>query len=150
MREYMQGQRIRAKTYVETEIPLSRLEYEFVHEDAPGERITIPHQVTSPPENGTIEVVLDGEIPFGQALAKRIRKMTYGCWRRTNAWRRPWWTCGTSWKGPRRTCGGCREKKEPRLEQRLHSGQGRTRPRRDSAGLAGGRLRESQAHGDAF
>ena len=67
MREYMQGQRIRAKTYVETEIPLSRLEYEFVHEDAPGERITIPHQVTSPPENGTIEVVLDGEIPFGQA-----------------------------------------------------------------------------------
>ena len=67
MRDYVQGQRIRVKTDVETEIPLRRLEYEFVHEDAPGERIIIPHQVTSPPENGTIEVLLEGEIPSGQA-----------------------------------------------------------------------------------
>jgi hypothetical protein len=67
MRDYVQGQKIRVKTDVETEIPLRRLEYEFVHEDAPGERITIPHQVTSPPENGTIEVLLEGEIPSGQA-----------------------------------------------------------------------------------
>ena len=67
MREYVQGQRIRVKTHVETEIPLRRLEYEFVHENAPGERITIPHQVTSPPEDGTIEVVLEGEVPSGQA-----------------------------------------------------------------------------------
>ena len=67
MREYVQGQRIRVKTNVETEIPLRRLEYTFVHEDAPGERVTIPHDVTSPPEDGKVEVFLDGEIPFGQA-----------------------------------------------------------------------------------
>jgi hypothetical protein len=67
MQEYAQGQRIRAKTYVETEIPLGRLEYTFVHEDAPGERITIPYNVTSPPENGKIEVVLDGQVLPGQA-----------------------------------------------------------------------------------
>jgi hypothetical protein len=67
MREYAQGQRIRAKTYVETKIPIGRLEYTFVHEDAPGERLTIPYNVTSPPEDGKIEVVLDGQILPGQA-----------------------------------------------------------------------------------
>src|SRR5919202_1817809 len=67
MREYAQGQRIRAKTYVETEIPIVRLEYTFVHEDAPGERITIPYNVTSAPERGKMEVLLDGQVPFGQA-----------------------------------------------------------------------------------
>jgi len=67
MREYAQGQRIRVKTYVETKIPIARLEYTFVHEDAPGERITIPYSVTSSPEGGKVEVFLNGQIPFGQA-----------------------------------------------------------------------------------
>jgi hypothetical protein len=67
MREYVQGQRIRVRTNVETEIPLSRLEYTFAHEDAPGERITIPTNVASAPERGKIEVILEGEIPPGQA-----------------------------------------------------------------------------------
>jgi hypothetical protein len=67
MREYTQGQRIRVKTYIETEIPIVRLEYTFVHEDAPGERVTIPCNVTSAPEDGKIEVVLDGQILPGQA-----------------------------------------------------------------------------------
>jgi hypothetical protein len=67
MREYAQGQRIKAKTYVETEIPIALLEYTFVHEDAPGERITIPYGVTSSPEGGKMEVLLDGQIPLGQA-----------------------------------------------------------------------------------
>jgi hypothetical protein len=67
MRGYAQGQRIRVKTYVETEIPIARLEYTFVHEDAPGERITIPYGVTSSPEGGKVEVLLDGQIPLGQA-----------------------------------------------------------------------------------
>jgi hypothetical protein len=67
MREYAQGQRIRAKTYVETEIPIARLEYTFVHEDAPGERMTIPYGVTSSPEGGKVEVLLNGQIPLGQA-----------------------------------------------------------------------------------
>ena len=67
MREYVQGQRIRVRTNVGTEIPIRRLEYTFVHEDAPGERITIPYNVTSPPTDGKVEVFLDGEIPIGQA-----------------------------------------------------------------------------------
>jgi hypothetical protein len=67
MREYVQGQRIRVRTNVETEIPLSRLEYTFAHEDAPGERITIPTNVASAPERGKVEVILKGEIPPGQA-----------------------------------------------------------------------------------
>lgn len=53
------GQRIRAKTNLEPEIPVGRLEYVFVHEDAPGEKVTIPHYVTSPPEGGKVEVFLD-------------------------------------------------------------------------------------------
>ena len=67
MQEYVQGQRIRARTNVETKVPLSRLEYVFVHEDAPGERIIIPTSVASAPEGGRVEVVLEGEIPSGQA-----------------------------------------------------------------------------------
>jgi hypothetical protein len=67
MREYVQGQRIRVRTNVETEIPLSRLEYTFAHEDAPGERITILTNVASAPERGKVEVILEGEIPPGQA-----------------------------------------------------------------------------------
>jgi hypothetical protein len=67
MREYVQGQRLRAKTEIETEIPIRRLEYTFVHEDAPGEQVTIPYNVTSSPTDGKIEVVLDGEISPGQA-----------------------------------------------------------------------------------
>jgi hypothetical protein len=67
MREYVQGQRIRVRTNVETEISLSRLEYTFAHEAAPGERITIPTNVASAPERGKVEVILEGEIPPGQA-----------------------------------------------------------------------------------
>ncbi len=67
MREYVQGQRMRAKTSVETEFPLRRLEYTFAHEDAPGETMTISHEVT-PPSEGSIEVLLNQEIPRGQAL----------------------------------------------------------------------------------
>ena len=81
MREYVQEQRIRAKTNLETEIPAGRLEYVFVHEDAPGEKVTIPQYVTSPPEGGKVEVFLDGEIPSGQAtgvyrLESRSRRTT--------------------------------------------------------------------------
>src|SRR3954467_5254746 len=67
MREYVQGQRLKAKTEIETKIPIRRLEYTFVHEDAPDEQITIPYNVTSSPTDGKIEIVLDGEIPSGQA-----------------------------------------------------------------------------------
>jgi hypothetical protein len=67
MREYVQGQRIRVRTNVETKIPLSRLEYTFAHEDAPGERITIPTNAASAPKRGKVEIILEGEIPPGQA-----------------------------------------------------------------------------------
>jgi hypothetical protein len=67
MREYVQGQRIRVKTNLETEFPVRRVEYTFVHQDAPGERITVPADVASPPDGGKLEVILDGEVPQGQA-----------------------------------------------------------------------------------
>ena len=67
MREYVQGQRIRVKTNLETEFPVRRVEYIFVHQDAPGERITVPADVASPPDGGKLEVILDGEVPQGQA-----------------------------------------------------------------------------------
>ena len=66
MREYVQGQRLQVKTNVEVEYPLRRLEYTFVHEDAPGETITISYEV-NPSSVGTVEVLLDQEIPPGQA-----------------------------------------------------------------------------------
>ena len=67
MREYAQGQRIRAKTNLETDFPIRRVEYTFVHQDAPGERMTVPADVTSTPEGGKVEVILNGEVPQGQA-----------------------------------------------------------------------------------
>jgi hypothetical protein len=66
MREYVQGQRLQVKTNVEVEYPLRRLEYSFVHEDAPGETITVSYEV-NPSSVGTAEVLLDQEIPPGQA-----------------------------------------------------------------------------------
>ena len=66
MREYVQGQRLQVRTNVEVEYPLRRLEYTFVHEDAPGERITVSYDV-NPSSVGTIEVLLVDEIPPGQA-----------------------------------------------------------------------------------
>jgi hypothetical protein len=66
MREYVQGQRLQVKTNVEVEYPLRRLEYTFVHEDAPGETITVSYEV-NPSSVGTVEVLLDQEIPPGQA-----------------------------------------------------------------------------------
>ncbi len=66
MREYVQGQRLQVKTNVEVAYPLRRLEYTFVHEDAPGETITVSYEV-NPSSVGTIEVLLDQEIPPGQA-----------------------------------------------------------------------------------
>ena len=62
MREYVQGQRLQVKTKVEVEYPLRRLEYIFVHEDAPGETITISYEV-NPSSVGSVEVLLDQEIP---------------------------------------------------------------------------------------
>mgnify|MGYP003581245076 CR=1 FL=1 len=65
MREYVQGQRIRVRTNLETEFPVRRVEYIFVHQDAPGERIIVPADVTSLPDGGKVEVILDGEGPSG-------------------------------------------------------------------------------------
>ncbi len=62
MREYVQGQRLQVKTNVEVEYLLRRLEYTFVHEDAPGETITISYEV-NPSSVGTVKVLFDQEIP---------------------------------------------------------------------------------------
>ena len=67
MREYVQGQRIRVRTNLETEFPIRRVEYTLVHQDAPGERITVPADVTPQPDGGKVEVILNGEVPQGQA-----------------------------------------------------------------------------------
>ena len=67
MREYVQGGQIQAKTNIETEFPIRRIEYTFVHADAPGERLTATYSVASSPSEGRVEVFLDEEVPQGQA-----------------------------------------------------------------------------------